>query len=477
MGKPLIHLPDLKKGLFIGDPELRSKYQERLVHYTSFIKKACRQNGDLVYINEEDPIDFLAQTFACIESSMSVLLGSSQWGSSEIQGVRKYANFTFGSEDLEVIEQVSFTLPKDSNPSIIFKTGGSSGKIQFACHTMESLTSAADSLALFLQKEDRVEALIKKEDSQVCFDYQGVEEHGFMNQWAMSSLITLPLHHVSGFMPIIRAIVSGGEVFFESFKKLKELCPKTVRNLWLSLVPTQLKELCGDASSLGILGEFRGIFMGGASMSEKVVSLCIEKQLPIYPCYGMTETAAMVSLMPKKQFLLEQRGVGYPLPGVQISLVKDGLISIESKSLFRGYLGACSFKKPRVPFVTEDMGTFAQDKSLILRGKKNQLINTGGEKVDPQEVMEVMERIFNRSLCVFSIEDARWGEKVVAVFEGNPFTEDSMAWKLQECKKILSQYKIPKSYKYVDKIPLLPSKKINFQKLKNLFAEEANGSF
>ena len=72
---------------------------------------------------------------------------------------------------------------------------------------------------------------------------------------------------------------------------------------WISLVPTQLHYLIKNSIACENLRKFKGIFVGGSRLSEKLANECRSIELPLYPTYGMTETAGMVTILKKADFL------------------------------------------------------------------------------------------------------------------------------------------------------------------------------
>jgi len=105
-------------------------------------------------------------------------------------------------------------------------------------------------------------------------------------------------------------------------------------------------------------------------------------------------------------------------------------------------------------YFTGDMATVDEEGNIKLIGRGSECINTGGEKVFPEEVEDIIKdnpKVSN--VCVVGIPDKRWGEAVTAVVElkkGEKATEDEIK---EFCKGKMAGYKIPKRVIFVDKVP------------------------
>lgn len=116
-----------------------------------------------------------------------------------------------------------------------------------------------------------------------------------------------------------------------------------------------------------------------------------------------------------------------------------------------------------------DMAMIAEDGSLILLGRGSQVINTGGEKVFPEEVEEAVKRISGVLDClVVGIVDEKFGQAVTAVVslihDGTPDAAAIIAG----VKGGLAGYKTPKRVVFVSKIPRAPNGKADYDEAKRL---------
>jgi acyl-CoA synthetase (AMP-forming)/AMP-acid ligase II len=125
-----------------------------------------------------------------------------------------------------------------------------------------------------------------------------------------------------------------------------------------------------------------------------------------------------------------------------------------------------------------DWATVDTDGSITLLGRGSQCINTGGEKVFPEEVEEALKRHPSiEDSLVFGVPDERFGQRVVAVV--SPCARLGLAMALDGDAVVdalrgeLSSYKVPREVVVVDAVPRSPNGKADYRSAKRLFAEAA----
>jgi acyl-CoA synthetase (AMP-forming)/AMP-acid ligase II len=98
-------------------------------------------------------------------------------------------------------------------------------------------------------------------------------------------------------------------------------------------------------------------------------------------------------------------------------------------------------------------------------------INTGGEKVFPEEVEEVIKRHPGvKDVVVVGVPDERFGEAITAVVSTDGGSIDPEALK-KFVKDQIASYKAPKHVVYVDEVYRSPSGKADFKRTKQVAAE------
>ncbi|MFT6764729.1 MAG: acyl-CoA synthetase (AMP-forming)/AMP-acid ligase II, partial [Candidatus Aldehydirespiratoraceae bacterium] len=116
-----------------------------------------------------------------------------------------------------------------------------------------------------------------------------------------------------------------------------------------------------------------------------------------------------------------------------------------------------------------DLAMVAEDGTLILLGRGSQVINTGGEKVFPEEVEEAVKRVEGVLDClVVGIDNEKFGQAVTAVaslIEGASVDEASV---IASVKSDLAGFKAPKTVVFVDQVPRAPNGKADYKTAKAL---------
>jgi fatty-acyl-CoA synthase len=115
------------------------------------------------------------------------------------------------------------------------------------------------------------------------------------------------------------------------------------------------------------------------------------------------------------------------------------------------------------------------DGTLNLLGRGSVCINTGGEKVFPEEVEEALKRHpAVRDACVVGLPDARFGERICAVVElENGAAEPGLPEIAAHVKGELSDYKAPRNLVIVASVGRAPNGKLDYAAVKKLAAERA----
>jgi fatty-acyl-CoA synthase len=111
-----------------------------------------------------------------------------------------------------------------------------------------------------------------------------------------------------------------------------------------------------------------------------------------------------------------------------------------------------------------DYAKVAADGTLILLGRGNQVINSGGEKVFPEEVEEATKRVEGVADClVVGVDDERFGQAVTAVVALTPDADVDEATIIAGVKHQLAGFKAPRRVVFVAQIPRAPNGKADYK--------------
>jgi o-succinylbenzoate---CoA ligase len=260
-------------------------------------------------------------------------------------------------------------------------------------------------------------------------------------------LCCLPAFHIAGIQVLVRSQLCGTTPTVPDRLDAAALAASGCAHV--SLVPTQLRRLVDAAADLSALSS---ILLGGAAVPPGLLDAARDAGGKVITTYGMTETCGGCVYD------------GVPLDGVSADIRADGRIRIAGPVLFSGYrLRPDLTARAREGdwFVTSDLGAITPSGALVVRGRADDVINTGGELVVAAEVENALGSCAGvREAAVVGVADPEWGERVTAVVvpadPGAPPRLDALR---AHVSGVLPAYAAPGALVLVDKIPMLPSGK------------------
>jgi O-succinylbenzoic acid--CoA ligase len=230
----------------------------------------------------------------------------------------------------------------------------------------------------------------------------------------------------------------------------------------LSVVPTMLRRLlhCDDPVWKPN-PELRAVLVGGAPFPEALRSLSLQRGVPALATYGCTEACSQVTTQRLDQ--MGTPGCGEPLRGIELRIHHEE-IQIRGDVLMDGYLQdepSGSTWTADGWLRTGDAGALLSDGQLLVRGRMDEIIVTGGENVAPQEVEAWLETVSGiGAACVFSVPHEEWGQQVVAAIaaDRSRFDPEDLRARLRE---EVAPFKHPKKICVLESLPLNRSDKID----------------
>ncbi|MGL5857063.1 MAG: o-succinylbenzoate--CoA ligase [Angustibacter sp.] len=249
-------------------------------------------------------------------------------------------------------------------------------------------------------------------------------------------LLALPPHHVAGVQVLVRSVLAGtrpgaldlrsGFDPAEFAARANDLARRTDGPRYTSVVPTQLARLL-DTDAVDALLSFDAVLVGGAAASDRLLARARDRGIAVVTTYGMTETCGGCVYD------------GVPLAGVLTRVDHDGAVHLGGPVVARGYR-----QHPRHPrftvetrdgeihdgganssethdsgstrwFHTADLGRFDGER-LLVTGRSDDVIVTGGVKVSPQAVEHLLTELPGvRECLVVGVPDQLWGHRVEAL--------------------------------------------------------------
>jgi o-succinylbenzoate---CoA ligase len=271
-------------------------------------------------------------------------------------------------------------------------------------------------------------------------------------------LCCLPVFHISGVGVLVRSLLAGTDPVITETVTPELLAASGCDHV--SLVPTQLRRLLAAGAS-----PVRTVLLGGAAPGDALLAEARAAGWRLVTTYGMSETSGGCVYD------------GVPLDGMQVRLT-DGLVEIAGPTLFSGYLGQPELTAAVAAggwFRTSDLGCWQADGRLTVRGRADEVINTGGEKVVPGEVEAVLGTAPGvADVVVMGLPDPDWGEAVTAfVIPAEPGDPPGLGRLRSYVRQALSVYAVPKRVVVVPEFPLLPSGKPDRAALRELAQRHA----
>jgi len=266
-------------------------------------------------------------------------------------------------------------------------------------------------------------------------------------------LLTLPLFHVGGLSIVWRSLAAGGSIElhrqFDTDAAISALRDGAVT--MASLVPTMLYRIL--ERDPGPYTNLAAILLGGAPASVGLVERALLAGLPVLQTYGMTEAGSQVATVERGTALQALGTAGPPLDGFTVS-VEAGEILVDGPAVSPGYVG----EPPRVgAHRSGDLGYVDENGRVVVTGRKDGVIVTGGENVFPGAVEAAIESIPTAGQAVvFGTADDEWGQVVVAVVEA---TSGDLPQIVEHARSLLAKHEVPRRWIAVDALPLLPNGK------------------
>ncbi|MEX0722958.1 MAG: o-succinylbenzoate--CoA ligase [Gracilimonas sp.] len=292
-------------------------------------------------------------------------------------------------------------------------------------------------------------------------------------------LLCLPLNHIGGISIILRSVIYESAIYrLGEFHEemVKEFLGENQRFQAASLVPTMLKRLLDD-SLFKTHREFKSILLGGGPISEELLRKSAERGIPIVSSYGMTETCAQIianPLLAPSGMYTPLKSVGKPFPPNQMQIRDEnekvlgknqsGSLWLKGPQVFDGYYNEDEnrqrFDKDGW-FNTGDFGHLNGFGHLFIESRRTDLIITGGENVNPNEVEEAMQKLPTiKEAVVIGLPDEEWGQKITAIVILKNGKTPEIEEIREQLKDSLTDFKIPKALKIVKDFPKTDTGKV-----------------
>lgn len=264
-----------------------------------------------------------------------------------------------------------------------------------------------------------------------------------------TTLLCLPLSYIAGKMIVVRALVAGLDVYPVT-PSGHPLAGLSVPFRFAAMIPLQVYNSLQSGEEKEALQRIGRLIIGGGPVDNSLRNEIAGFPHPVYSTYGMTETLSHIALQRLNGAEASNRYV--PFPSVQVSLSADDTLVVDAPLVNDHTL------------VTNDVARIYPDGSFSILGRKDNIINTGGIKVQIEEVESRLAPFISVPFAIASQPHPKFGEIVLLLVQGNidlPVLEKQMA-------QHLLPYQLPKKICLVEKLPFTASGKINRGEVKKL---------
>lgn len=267
-----------------------------------------------------------------------------------------------------------------------------------------------------------------------------------------TALLCLPLEYIAGKMMVVRAL-NGGLNLLLADPSGRPLAGIDRKIDFAAMVPLQVHNSLGRKKEKERLRNIGKLIIGGGAIDLQLEAILKDCPNPIYSTYGMTETVSHIAL---RRISGQEATEGYiPLPGVRVKITEEGTLLIEAPLV------------ADMPVITNDIGEIAIDGSFRIMGRKDNVINSGGIKIQIEAIEEVLRPHISNPFVVTSVPDPKLGEALALLT--TPASDTASAGEI--CSQYLPRLKRPKHIFIVEQIPLTGSGKTDRKAAKKMASE------
>ncbi len=242
-----------------------------------------------------------------------------------------------------------------------------------------------------------------------------------------NTLLCLPADYIAGKMMLVRALVLGLHLWCVP-PNASPLSKNKRPYDFVAMIPLQL------ANSLTELPLVKTLIVGGAAVSSKLQKTLETYTTQVFETYGMTETITHIAV---RRINGNESGVQAfrCLPDIQVSTDERDCLLIDAPAIIDGTVR------------TNDVVKLVSSKAFEWKGRYDNIINSGGIKLNPEQIEAKIAPFINNRYFVVGVPDESLGQRLVLLVEGDIDTEIV----LQEISELtsLTKFEKPKQIKCI----------------------------
>ncbi|WP_052041081.1 AMP-binding protein [Prevotella bivia] len=304
----------------------------------------------------------------------------------------------------------------NSKPTVLVHTSGSTGKPK----------------PLLIEKQRMLNS------AKITCDFLGLKQGD-------KALLCMPLDFIAGKMMVVRGIERGMKIINvkPSGHPLSDEALRSANDddeiTFAAMIPLQVANSLEVPKERERLLAIKHLIIGGGAVDDEMADTLKAFPNAVWSTYGMTETLSHVAL---RRLSGKDASSWYePFESVEIATTDDGCLVINAPLVCQAMLTT----NDRVEISKNVAG------KTIFRvlGRKDNVINSGGVKIQIEEVEALLKPMLTKPYIITKRNDTKFGEVVVLLTENENITEVETI-----CKQILPKYWQPKLIKQVASIPM-----------------------
>lgn len=257
-----------------------------------------------------------------------------------------------------------------------------------------------------------------------------------------SALLCMNLRYIGAMMVVVRSLVAGLNLIVRpaSGHPLADIKEPLG---FVAMVPLQVYNTLQIPEEKERLKQTDILIIGGGAVDEALEAELKHLPTAVYSTYGMTETLSHIALRRLNGTSASEHY--YPFSSVKLSLSAENTLIIDAPLVCDGTLQ------------TNDIARIYPDGSFMILGRKDNVINSGGIKIQAEEIEKVLRPFIPLPFVITSVPDHRLGQAVTLLIAGQLDTKE-IEDKLQT---ILEPYYRPRYILTTDCIPQTKNGKIS----------------
>jgi acyl-CoA synthetase (AMP-forming)/AMP-acid ligase II len=305
--------------------------------------------------------------------------------------------------------------------------------------------------------------------------------------------MVLPFYYVYGTSVLHTHVAAGGTIAMVGSLTFPATLLKGIQTqgcTGFAGVPSTFARLAQLDLSQFDLSSLRYLTQAGGPMSPALTRKMMEAvpQAQLFVMYGQTEASARLTYLPPSHLPRKLGSVGVPIPGVSIRVVDEagnevargvqGEVVARGENVMLGYWqdaeASARVLRPE-GLHTGDIGWMDADGFLYLVGRQSEMIKSGGHRIGPAEIEEVIERLPEVAECaVVGVPDELLGESIAALVVLRPGASIGQDAVQRHVLEYLPRHMLPGVVCFVGALPRTPSGKIRRADALSLVPEGAH---